>query len=956
MLVRALAALISASFAVLLATPAVAGSPYQWRAYPNGDRTIAYGHSSEWLLLAIDGAPAVAPLEHVLGKAAPAAVLVDVREMVPGRLAVRVGGLDVGTLAAVGQALVEAGVAAAAWPAATRETGVGFFDDRLAIAFREAPRPGDLVKAGVVLIEPTPLPGVWSARAIDGDAVGAAWALKGNPAIRWAEPDLIRDIDTYDLPDDPRVGEQWHLTPAGGSGSINAEAAWAITSGDPQVVMGIFDTGYDMDHPDLLPNIVGGFDAASNDGNPEAECGAQPDGAGPAGSCPANAPFRESHGTAVAGVVAARGNNTLLGTGVCPDCSLFPVRLLGGSGFRSLSNAAAFQRAADEGVWVINNSWGPGLTRFFPLSSAEEETFTRISTEGRNGLGVVLVFAAGNDYFTPANSNPYAAHPGVITVSASTQKDDFACYSNYGSVIAIAGPSRGCFDGEGGIATTDYVGNEGYDRGDFTTGFGGTSAASPVVAGVAGLVLAANPSLTAQQVRLVLQRTAAKIRADRNPWQREFGLDLAAEFDYDENGFSKGFGYGRVDAGAAVALAVAPPDLVAAVCDDACPRCFEGRCAPDCAADADCPGAARCLDMPGGGRGCAIPHPAPTDVGQPCIAECEVCTLGFDSEQRQTRVCSAHCEGDADCPFGFDCRTLHADAPKACVPGNAECGTPWGDTRCQSEIRVSGGGVDYCTCDCVPDAPGACPDGFLCSWVQCEQRRGGIYCEAVDSPRLSNFYPTCVPDPTFRAPCSTHGECPGGLFCIDGICQADTAREGCDICAPCESDGDCFETERCVAVPRGKRCLQSCMMDNPRCPGDSECVNLPGPEGDYCVNPEWRRKGYCPQAYRCLVEGRCFIDEDCADGACVDNRCEGAEQPEPDAALPDASAAPADAGVDAAPGEPDVASNIADVGQEQEERRRRPSGCSAAPGASSAWLALLLLGLRRRRRAGHSPE
>ena len=929
-------------------------SPYDWRSYPNGGRAVRYELAGDWLLL--EGAPTAGAIEGALLKASPDAVLARIERLVVGRTAVQIGGLDTDRLRDLGAALVRDGVTAAAWPAAKRESGVGFFDDGLAVALDHRADVVRLVKLGVRPVE-QPLPGVWRMRAVDGDGIGAAWRLQGVAGVRWAEPDLIRHVETYDLPNDPQLGLQWHLDNANDVGDIDIEAAWEVTRGRAEVVVGIFDNGFDLDHPDLVPNIVGGFDAAGGDANPEAECSSVADGAGPAGSCPAERPFRESHGTAVAGVVAARGDNELNGAGVCPECSLYTVRLLG-TGFRSISNAAAFQRGADAGVWVVNNSWGPGLTRFFPLSDAERETFSRITMEARDGKGVVLVFAAGNDFFTPATANPYAANRGVVTVSASTRIDDFACYSNYGSVIAVSGPSRGCFDGESGIATTDYVGREGYAGSDFTQGFGGTSAASPVVAGVAALILAANPELTAQQVRLVLQRSAEKIRADQNPWEQRYGIDLETEFEYDEHGFSKGFGYGRVNAGQAVAIALQVDDQVAAVCDDACPRCYEGRCAPDCAADAECPAASRCLEMPDGGRGCAIPRPAVDEAGQPCGADCELCVDTVDSRFDATRVCTVSCASDDECPFGFDCRTIDPDSPKACVPGNQECGSVWGDERCQSEIRVEGGGAEFCSCECIPNTAGSCPDGFLCSNVFCERRRGAILCTAVDSRRDANYFTSCVPDPAFEAPCEAHTDCTGGLFCIDGTCQADRFDGGCDICAPCVRSRDCNNGEACVTLLRGPRCLLPCDEngDTEACPGDSVCSNLPGPDGLFCVNPEFRRKGYCPNAYRCEVEGRCVEDEDCAEGSeCVVDLCRGPNEPVPDmavdAATPDAAPEPEP---DAAPDvDPSVDAGAPDGG----ESTRKSDGCNSSDAPAAWWFALAVAAtLRRRGRVFQRPD
>jgi MYXO-CTERM domain-containing protein len=926
---------------------AFAASPYDWRAYPNGDRTLIYDLSSEWLLLD-QGAPDTAKLAAALHAQDPGAVVIDVVRLLPDRSAVQIGGLDdPEALRILGEALIRNGVASAVWPAVTRETGVGFFDQHLAIAFDGAPDPERLKAVGVRLVRESRLPGVWSAIAEDGDAVGAAWALNGQRGIRWVEPDLIRDVETYDLPDDPEIGSQWHLENADGTGDINADAAWETTLGNPDVVVGIFDSGFDMDHPDLEPNLVGGFDAIDRDENPDAGCGQSPDGAGPAGSCPGNAPFRESHGTAVAGVVAAKGNNQIAGAGVCPDCSLYVVRMIGGSSFRSLSNAEAFSRAVDDGVWVINNSWGPRLTRFFPLAQAERETFNRITSEARDGKGVVLVFAAGNDFFTPATANPYASHPGVITVSASTRIDDFACYSNYGDVIAVAGPSRGCYDGESGIGTTDYQGREGYSNNAYTRNFGGTSAAAPVVSGVAGLVLSINPELTAQQVRLVLQRSAVKITADKNPWLQQIGVDLSELFAYDENGFSQGFGYGRVDAAAAVAAAQ-DPGLVAAACDEACPRCVGDRCAPDCAVDSDCPGAARCTDVEDG-RACIIPEPQFGDIGQPCTIDCTTCVETIDSRSRSARVCTDRCENDDDCPFGFDCRSIRDNTPTVCVPGTAECGERWGSVRCQSDVRVTGGGVEFCSCDCIPGTEGACPDGFVCQNAECARTRDGIRCNPA---RQGNYFPVCFPDPEFQAPCEAHRDCSNGLFCIDGLCTADRDEEGCDTCTPCGEDNACLAGEECVTLSRGPRCLKPCDFANPECPGQTVCADLPGPDGDYCINPDFGRKGICPSAWRCELEGRCLADEDCdGEAACVENVCEG-DEPEADAGVE------ADQGTDDMMPVPDAGAIDADLPDQPapapspEVSRARADDCSAAPGDPAGWgLALLTLGalgIRRR--------
>lgn len=161
----------------------------------------------------------------------------------------------------------------------------------------------------------------------------------------------------------------------------------------------------------------------------------------------------------------------------------------------------------------------------------------------------------------------FAVHPDVITVAASTSLNTKAAYSNWGENISVCAPSNNAppgmwFQETGfvftqpaistylpgkGMFTTDQLGTAGYDPGDFTSNFGGTSSATPVVAGVAALILSANPDLTAQQVKGILEETADKI-VDGNA-DPQLGMRAGT---YDENGHSLWFGYGKVNAARAV--------------------------------------------------------------------------------------------------------------------------------------------------------------------------------------------------------------------------------------------------------------------------------------------------------------------------------------------------------------------------------------------------------------------
>lgn len=176
---------------------------------------------------------------------------------------------------------------------------------------------------------------------------------------------------------------------------------------------------------------------------------------------------------------------------------------------------------------------GTGIREPLPLivKAAIDQALAR----GRKGRGCLICFAAGNGD-EPVEWDGYASYPRVLAVAATTDQDRRAWYSDWGKAIALAAPSSG---GRNGIWTTDVRGRRGYNpRGDWTGDFGGTSAACPLVAGVAALVLSVNPRLRAPEVRDILQATADKV-------------DLQGG-RYDRRGWSPYYGWGRVNAARAV--------------------------------------------------------------------------------------------------------------------------------------------------------------------------------------------------------------------------------------------------------------------------------------------------------------------------------------------------------------------------------------------------------------------
>ena len=393
--------------------------------------------------------------------------------------------------------------------------------------------------------------------------------LNDMSSVLYAEANVgIKSIH-YHIPSDTHFGMQWHLFHNGGiqlaSGAhINAPAAWDITKGMRSITVAVADDSVDLDHSDFQGNgkIVAPRDFQGFDFNPSPESGA------------------DNHGTSCAGVAVAEENGSGV-VGIAPDCSLMPIRTSGILDDNSIEDI--FDWAVENGAAVISNSWGPGSVNF-PLSIRQEQALNRAATNGRNGKGCVICFAAGNAN-RPVNGvineknwpddalngnvkwyNGYAAHPEVITVSACTSLNKKSAYSSWGREISVCAPSNnahpvfgrsytypelsGSFPGRG-IVTTDRVGPLGYSSSDYTSNFGGTSSACPLVAGVAALVLSANPDLTAREVREILEQTADKI--EDTSTDPQLGLALGT---YDQNGHSQWFGYGKVNAYKAVQEAI----------------------------------------------------------------------------------------------------------------------------------------------------------------------------------------------------------------------------------------------------------------------------------------------------------------------------------------------------------------------------------------------------------------
>lgn len=349
----------------------------------------------------------------------------------------------------------------------------------------------------------------------------------------YSEPNFIQVLEPCFRPNDPFYPQQWHLP------RVNAEQAWDITRGDPAVRIAVIDTGIDIDHEDFATpgKVLAPLDVVSNDADPRPVAG-------------------DNHGTAVAGVAVADGDNGLGVSGIAPRCSLIPIRFLGAA-VTNERQADTFDHATSSGAAVINNSWTPGNIPG-PMPGIVSDAIDDAVNNGRGGRGCVILFAAGNDNVSisaAASFNSHAADARVLAVSAVHDGDTRSGYSNFGPPIAVCAPSNGTgTDGSTlAIFTTDPTGaagangpvprpNETSPDLNYTSTFGGTSSACPLAAGVVGLMLSAAPDLTRQQVAFVLTATADKVDfANTDPTGQ-----------YLPNGHSDWYGFGRVNAFEAV--------------------------------------------------------------------------------------------------------------------------------------------------------------------------------------------------------------------------------------------------------------------------------------------------------------------------------------------------------------------------------------------------------------------
>lgn len=394
------------------------------------------------------------------------------------------------------------------WPiqiVTSRQTIDSFVDHKALIRIDPA-RTSELDSLRLRIVENLmPSIGIFAVESFDGENGLDIATRLANPQARPSAlleviPNLylrVKALGEPFIPNDPEFLGQWFFDEK----RLQMSDVWGISQGDPQTTIVVIDTGCDMKHPDLVDKLDPGLDAVDNDTDPSYN---------PADADPA-------HGTACAGLVGASTNNSLGISGACPACRVRCVRLVTDMPVSLDAHIKAFNFAFDTKAAVVSNSWG--FADPIPVPTLMRQALDNLFDNGRDGKGALIFFAAGNDNREIGDEELTGVH-GVTAIGAINHFFDKTFFTNYGASLDLVAPV--------GTLTTDNAGASGYDPGDYTTNFGGTSSACPVAAGVAGVVMSALPNKTSAEVLDLFIKTA-KIAPYATP---------------DANGHDPVFGFG----------------------------------------------------------------------------------------------------------------------------------------------------------------------------------------------------------------------------------------------------------------------------------------------------------------------------------------------------------------------------------------------------------------------------
>lgn len=438
------------------------------------------------------------------------------------------------------------------------------------------------------------------AHGVAADAL--ARRLAGDPDVEWVEVDRRQRAFQAVVPNDPLFSSgQTAVTPAAGQWSlraptaaepaaIDAQGAWALTRGAPGIVVAVIDTGVRFEHPDLGRVLEGGkllpgYDfvsdaATANDGD-----GRDPDPSDPGDWITAAEdrrwPFEDCgesdsswHGTQTAGLVGAMTGNALGVAGAGWDLKVLPVRALGKCGGFVSDIAAGIRWAAGLAVPGVPANAHPARVVNLSLGSANRcDSAYQAAIDAVRAAGVVVVAAAGNEGMAVNQPGNCA---GVVTVAGVRHVGTKVGYSSLGPEVSLAAPAGNCVNLTGTclypLVSTSNAGTTVPTSSIYTSGGDdatlGTSFASPLAAAAAGLMLSVHPALAPDAVASRLRATARAFPSSADPsvplCRVPTGFD--DEPQLAECVCTTGTcGAGLLDAGAAVAAALRPQAVLAAL-------------------------------------------------------------------------------------------------------------------------------------------------------------------------------------------------------------------------------------------------------------------------------------------------------------------------------------------------------------------------------------------------------
>ena len=350
-----------------------------------------------------------------------------------------------------------------------------------------------------------------------------------SPFVQFAQPDFIRMGMLQQVPNDTMLPHMWNIRntgsnlPPGVNGvpgcDLNMDSAWTLATGNQQMLVGIVDTGTDTNHVDIRGNLCNRdlWYAPIFENKNVQDC--------------------NSHGTAMCGIAGAIGNNVAGIAGIAWKCRIMPIRVFDCVGNTSdLILAKGLDWGWRHGASVLSNSWGGGIPTPFVTHSIQNAVHF-----GRNGKGTVVFAATGND------DTSFVLYPSmlpeVIAVGGlspcNQRKSKTSCDgqntwgANYGENLSIVSP-------------TPFIGCTSLGDG-WSIGCNGTSSSCPQAAAIGALILSRNINLSADSVRIVIERGAQKIGNYSYSMQKPNGL------------WNNEMGYGRIDA--MRSLTLTPPGL-----------------------------------------------------------------------------------------------------------------------------------------------------------------------------------------------------------------------------------------------------------------------------------------------------------------------------------------------------------------------------------------------------------